>query len=95
MDQKQSQKRKLSGTVVSDKMDKTVVVELVKRKLHPRVKRYINVSKKFLVDNPDNAAKVGDKVIIEETRPLSRLKRWRVIEIKSKAKAISQEQETN
>lgn len=95
MNQTQLQKRKFSGTVVSDKMDKTVVVQLVRRKLHPRVKRYTNITKKFLADNPNNEAKIGDKVIIEETRPLSRLKRWRVVEIKEKARSINVEQVEN
>ncbi len=95
MNQTQLQKRKFSGTVVSDKMDKTVVVQLVRRRLHPRVKRYTNITKKFLVDNPNNEAKIGDKVIFEETRPLSRLKRWRVVEIKEKARSINVEQAEN
>ena len=95
MNEIQTQKRKFSGTVVSDKMDKTVVVQLVRRKLHSRVRRYVNVTRKFLADNPNNTAKIGDKVIIEETRPLSRLKRWRVVEIKTKAQTADSGQETN
>lgn len=93
MNQSKSNKRKFLGTVISDKMDKTVVVELVRRKLHSKVKRYTDLTKRFLADNPDNAAKVGDKVVIEETRPLSRLKRWRIVEIKQKAKVLEDNNE--
>jgi len=78
-------KRKVrEGVVVSDKMDKTVVVAVETRKVHPLYKKAISVTKKYKAHDENNACKIGDKVRIVETRPLSREKRWRVIEILSK-----------
>ena len=73
-------KRILIGTVVSDKTDKTVTV-LVERKVkHPLYGKIIRRSKKYHAHDEDNAFKVGETVRIEETRPLSKLKTWKVIE---------------
>lgn len=69
------------GTVVSDKMDKTVVVAVVRDKRHRLYKKRIRVTKRFKAHNENNEAKLGDVVRIVETRPLSKEKRWRVIEI--------------
>lgn len=69
------------GTVVSDKMEKTVVVAVVRDKRHRLYKKRIRVTKKFKAHNENNEAKLGDIVRIVETRPLSKEKRWRVIEI--------------
>jgi len=66
------------GVVVSDKMDKTVVVAVETRKVHPLYKKAIRVTKKYKAHDAARACKVGDKVRIEETRPLSKDKRWRV-----------------
>jgi len=78
-------KRKVrEGLVVSDKMDKTVVVAVETRKVHPLYKKAIRVTKKYKVHDENNACKIGDKVRIVETRPLSKEKRWRVGEIMSK-----------
>jgi small subunit ribosomal protein S17 len=73
------------GTVVSDKMAKTVVVEQRRRVLHPIYKRYITLTKKYHVHDEKNECQVGDLVRIAETRPLSKQKRWRVVEIVQKA----------
>nr|WP_216636350.1 MULTISPECIES: 30S ribosomal protein S17 [Chloroflexus] len=77
------QKRKTTkvGRVVSDKMDKTVVVAVDYLKPHPLYRKIIRRTKKFHAHDEENACKVGDVVRIEETRPLSRTKRWRVVEI--------------
>ena len=72
-------KRKLEGVVVSDKMDKTVVVLIKRLKEHPKYKKRYWVSKRFKAHDEKNEYKVGDKVIIEETKPLSKEKRWRVL----------------
>jgi small subunit ribosomal protein S17 len=72
------------GLVVGDKMDKTVVVAVETWKVHPLYKKGIRVTKKYKAHDKDNACKIGDKVKIIETRPLSKEKRWRVIEIMSK-----------
>jgi small subunit ribosomal protein S17 len=78
-------KRKVrEGLVVSDRMDKTVVVAVETRKVHPLYKKSIRVTKKYKAHDENNACKIGDKVKIVETRPLSREKRWRVTEIMSK-----------
>lgn len=71
--------RKLKGTVVSDKMAKTVVVSVVRLKKHPVYKKYFKVTNRFKAHDENNEYKVGDKVAIEETRPMSREKRWKVI----------------
>ncbi|MBZ4683761.1 MAG: small subunit ribosomal protein [Fusobacteriaceae bacterium] len=73
------------GVVVSDKMDKTVVVLEEKMVLHPLYKKRVKKSKKFKAHDENNACKVGDKVRIMETRPLSKDKNWRVVEIIEKA----------
>lgn len=73
--------RVLRGVVVSDKMDKTVVVDVSRRKQHPLYRKVINRSRRFKAHDAANACNVGDVVRILETRPLSRGKRWRVIEI--------------
>jgi len=78
-------KRKVrEGLVMSDKTDKTVVVAVETRKVHPIYKKAIRVTKKYKAHDENNACKVGDKVKIVETRPLSKEKRWRVTEIMSK-----------
>jgi small subunit ribosomal protein S17 len=78
-------KRKVRfGSVVSDKMDKTVVVAVETRRIHPLYHKAIKSTKKYKAHDEDNACKVGDKVKIMETRPLSKEKRWRVVEIMSR-----------
>ncbi len=66
------------GRVVSDKMDKTVVVAIEKKVLHPVYKKYVRRRKKYKAHDEHNDCHVGDEVLIEETRPLSKHKRWRV-----------------
>ncbi len=74
------------GNVVSDKMDKTVVVSVETHVKHPLYKKYIKRTKKFKAHDENNECGLGDKVKIMETRPLSKDKRWRVLEIIEKAK---------
>ena len=74
------------GTVVSDKMDKTIVVQVERRIRHPLYGRIITRRRKFKVHDENNAASVGDRVRIMETRPLSKEKRWRLVEIVEKAR---------
>jgi len=73
-------KRVLQGTVVSDKNDKTVVVLVERRFTHPLYKKTVRRTKKYHAHDADNACKVGDVVRIEECRPISRKKRWQVVE---------------
>jgi small subunit ribosomal protein S17 len=73
------------GTVVSNKMAKTVVVQQRRRVLHPVYRRYITLTKKYYAHDEKNECQIGDFVRIKETRPLSKQKRWRVVEIVEKA----------
>lgn len=73
--------RILQGVVVSDKMDKTVVVNVARRKQHALYRKVINRSKRFKAHDAQNECNIGDTVRILETRPISKGKRWRVIEI--------------
>lgn len=72
--------KKLKGIVVSDKVDKTVVVFVTRFKKHPKYKKYIKRSKKYKVHDEKNEYKKGDKVIIQECRPISKDKHFKVIE---------------
>ncbi|MEE8285053.1 MAG: 30S ribosomal protein S17 [Alphaproteobacteria bacterium] len=72
-------KRVLQGTVISDKGDKTVVVRVDRRFMHRLVKKVVMRSKKFAAHDEANACKVGDRVRIEECRPISKRKRWQVL----------------
>ncbi len=74
------------GMVSSDKMDKTVVVTVKDRVKHPLYKKIVNRTVKIKAHDENNECRVGDKVLIMETRPLSKDKRWRVVEIIEKAK---------
>jgi small subunit ribosomal protein S17 len=80
------------GQVVSTKMQKTIVVEVIMKRAHPLYRRVIAKSKKFYAHDEENTAKVGDFVEIEETRPLSRLKRWRLKNILQRAKLVAGEE---
>ena len=72
-------KRRIEGTVVSDKMQKTRVVEVNSMRKHPKYLKYYKTSRRFKAHDETNQYKVGDQVVIEETRPLSREKRWTII----------------
>jgi small subunit ribosomal protein S17 len=74
------------GLVVSDKMDKTVVVQVEDRVKHPKYGKVIRRTKRYKAHDGENACGVGDRVLLMETRPLSATKRWRVAEILEKAK---------
>ena len=69
------------GVVVSNKMDKTIVVEIERRVPHPIFKKIVRKTSKFYAHDEENKAVVGNKVRIEETRPMSKLKRWRLVEV--------------
>lgn len=79
-------KQELQGIVKSDKMDKTIVVEITMRKLHPLYKKYVTSSKSIKAHDEKNEAHAGDTVRVIECRPLSRDKRWMLAEIVEKAK---------
>ena len=79
--EQQVARKVITGKVVSDKMEKTVVVAVESRVTHPRYKRIIRRTRKFKAHDADNSCHIGDKVKLVETRPLSKEKRWRVVEI--------------
>ena len=85
---KHSGRKLLIGTVVSNKMQKTIVVEVTRKKAHPLYRRVISIRKKFYAHDEKNEAHVGDTVRIEESRPLSRLKRWTLKEIVRKTALV-------
>ena len=88
MSERSSLKKSKIGTVVSNKMEKSIVV-LVNRKVpHPLYKKYLTKSTKFMAHDENNQCQVGDRVKIVESRPLSRRKRWRLIEVLEKAEKI-------
>lgn len=79
------QKKQRTGVVVSNKMDKTIAVVAYRTTKHPLYKKYIKQRIRFKAHDAANACQVGDTVLLQETRPLSREKRWRVVEIVEKA----------
>ena len=81
-------RRQLVGTVVSNKMDKTCVVQVTRRYRHPKYKKYVNERTRFKAHDENNVAQVGDKVAIVESRPMSRDKRWRLQTVLEKAEEV-------
>ena len=79
-------KKERQGIVVSDKMDKTIVVKVASYDPHPKYKKIIETNKNYKAHDENNECNVGDKVLVMETRPMSKDKRWRVAEIIEKAK---------
>ena len=85
MTRERSLRKTRTGTVVSDRQDKTLVVKVERRAAHPRYHKVVTHSKKYYVHDENNEARNGDVVEIMETRPLSKLKRWRLISIVRRA----------
>ena len=81
-------RKEVIGSVVSNRMNKTIVVQVVRRKSHPLYTRVISNAKKFYAHDEKNEAHIGDVVRLEETRPLSKLKRWRLKEIVRKTALV-------
>lgn len=79
-------RKKRIGVVISDKMQKTIVVQIRRKALHPQYGKVIEHASKFKVHDEKNEAKIGDRVLIQETRPLSKEKRWRLVEIVERGK---------
>lgn len=86
MSENKSIRKTRVGVVASDKMDKTITVSVVRRIKHPIYGKFMKKTKKFFAHDPENNCNIGDTVKIEETRPLSAKKRWRLIEILERAK---------
>jgi small subunit ribosomal protein S17 len=85
MESRNLRKQKI-GLVTSTKMDKTIAVQVERRLMHPLYGKFVKRSKKFFAHDEENTCNVGDKVRIMETRPLSKNKRWRLVEILERAK---------
>jgi small subunit ribosomal protein S17 len=81
-------RKQRTGEVISDKMDKTIVVRVQRRFQHPKFKKVITQFKKFYAHDEKREAKVGDQVLIAETRPLSKTKSWRLVQVLEKNKAV-------
>ena len=82
---KRGTRKERVGEVISNKMAKTIVVRVERRFAHPRFKKVVTGYKKFYAHDEKSEAKVGDRVRIEETRPISKLKRWRLVEVVEKS----------
>lgn len=76
------------GYVESDKMDKTIVVSVVRRYMHPKYKKYVKERMRYKAHDEENTCRIGDKVLLEETRPLSKQKRWRLKEVLERAPVV-------
>ena len=76
------ERKLIKGIVISDKMDKTVVVKVVRKMRHPKYEKLVEIAKKYYAHDDSNLVKIGQEVMIMETRPLSKLKRFRVVESK-------------
>jgi small subunit ribosomal protein S17 len=74
------------GVVTSDKMNKSVVVMVERRVMHPKYRKFVKLSSKFMAHDEKDEAHIGDTVRIMETRPVSKLKRWRLVEVVERAK---------
>jgi small subunit ribosomal protein S17 len=85
MNKNRGMKRQLVGTVLSNKMDKTVTVRVERTVIHPVYKKYIRRQAKYAAHDELNTCSIGDRVLISESRPISKLKRWRVSQIIEKA----------
>jgi small subunit ribosomal protein S17 len=85
-DESRGRRKTRTGIVVSDKMQKTVTIKIDRVMSHPLYGRVIRTTSKLLVHDPDERAGVGDRISVMETRPLSKHKRWRLVEVLTKAK---------
>ena len=84
--EKRGRRKSKTGSVVSSKMNKSIVVSVERLVKHPLYGKYFRKTSKFMAHDEENQCQVGDKVKIVETRPLSKLKRWRLVEVIEKAK---------
>jgi len=84
------QRKSVVGLVTRDGMQKTITVESERRVMHPRFRKYVRSTTRYKVHDEANDAHVGDKVRIMETRPLSKTKRWRLIEIVTRSREVDQ-----
>jgi small subunit ribosomal protein S17 len=86
MEQVRNRRKTFIGVVESNKMDKTIVVRVQRLVKHPVYKKFVKRSTKLTAHDPENSCNIGDKVSVTATRPLSKMKRWRLVEIMERAK---------
>lgn len=86
MEESRNLRKERIGVVVSNKMQKSIVVEVKRKEMHPIYGKFINKSKKFVAHDEENTCHIGDTVKIMETRPMSKRKNWRLVEIIERAK---------
>ena len=84
-------KRKLKGQIVSDKMEKTAVVAVSLKRAHKKYHKFYTVTNRFKAHNPENQYKEGQEVVIEETRPMSKDKRWQIVGLANSNTVVSEE----
>ena len=87
---KRGHRKTAVGVVTSDRMDKTITVQAERRVMHPRFRKYIRTRTRYKAHDEGNEARLGDHVRIMETRPLSKTKRWRLLEIVKRARGAEQ-----
>jgi small subunit ribosomal protein S17 len=92
MTETRTRRRTLEGVVTSDKMDKTITVVVERTFKHAKYKKYVRKAKKYHAHDEQGEAKVGDRVEIAESRPMSKLKRWRLVRVVEKAPQLSEVQ---
>lgn len=92
-DKRENQRKERTGIVLSDKMQKTIVVQIRRKTRHPVYGKVMEMANKFKVHDEKNEAKIGDQVRIAETRPLSKDKRWRLVEILSHGHSVKAKRE--
>ena len=88
MEQKRTHRKTRTGTVVSDRMEKTIVVAVEKKVQHPTYRKFVRRRKKYKAHDAENTARIGDIVLLEETRPLSKDKRWKLVEVIRRAPVV-------
>ena len=88
MQEERNRRRTKVAVIVSDRMTGSAVVEIVLSRMHPVYKKVVRKTTRLLIDDPANQAKVGDRVLIMETRPISKRKHWRLVEIVEKSKGL-------
>jgi len=85
---KRTHRKTRTGTVVSDRMEKTIVVAVEKKVQHPTYRKFVRRRKKYKAHDAENTARIGDIVLLEETRPLSKDKRWKLVEVIRRAPVL-------
>lgn len=88
MTERKKPNKRLLARVVSSKMDKSVVVQVDRRVMHPVYKKYVSRSKKYMAHDPENTCDIGDRVLILQTAPISKNKRWTVLQVVEKARKL-------